>query len=176
MLTVKGFHRTPNGTQFDIDSDEYMGGGQNIMYLLVDGVLETYMEPYDLPADVCLSALLIDAFYDDVTAPFSDDEGAAEKFAAIGKMANKRISWKCDKKALISAVRVDEGEPGPVAARAIATKIRHAENAQGHRRLREERLADDYVASLPKRQREIPRMDKRPVAEGSVGLAIEFVP
>lgn len=152
MIRVKGFDRPEiagaKGTQIQVESDEYLGGGHDIRFLLVDGILETYTIPYNLPAGVCLSVLLLDAFYDDVTAPFSDDPQAVGKFLKISKLADKRIVWECDKNALLSAVTLDLDDPESVAGTWIATERMLAERAVGHQRRREELLADSMVGDL----------------------------
>jgi hypothetical protein len=153
-----------------------MGGGQNIMFLLIDGVLETYMEPYELPAETCLSVMLLDAFYDDVETPPSDDPDAAKKFKEIAKLAAKRMTWTADKKALLEAVVIDPEDTESPAGAARARRQVMAEKAAGYQRVKEERKAADMVDSLPSAIRSQRRHRGSVAPEASVGLAINFVP
>lgn len=180
MLRVKSFHRPQitngSGTQINLSCDEYMGGTNNIVYLLLDGILETYMHHYGFDAGVCLSVLLLDPYYDDVTAPFTDDENAAEKFLAIAELAEERIVWECDKNELLAMVTLDEDDAESVAGTWLAHRRDMEEKAAGYQRMQEERLAAQFVDSLPTALRGQSRDLDPAKPDASVGLAIEFVP
>lgn len=152
MIRIKGFHRPEivgaKGTQIAIESDEFLGGGNDIRYLLVDGFLETYMEFYKLPADVCFSVMMLDAFYDDVDVPLTDDPLAKQKFMKISKLAEQRIVWQCDKSLLMATATID-GD-GPASEPETSKQIKRAREftVAAFQRRQEELLGDSMVGDL----------------------------
>ena len=175
MITIESFGRTQvadgNGTQIDILVDEFLGMKDvRCPFLLVDGVLETYMEGYEATAEEALSALLLDAFNDDIEVlPFLD-EGAKEGFKKIAAMEKSRAKWQCDKKGLVATALLPKDSPKTLARREMKEK------AKGYIRAKEERLAAEFVDTLPTATRTQPRNLNPEKPEPSLGLAIQFVP
>lgn len=183
MLRIMGFNEPEvvggKGVQILVESDEFAAGQEeavDIRYLLVIGLLENYMELYKSPAGVCLTAMLLDAFYDDIEIPHWQLPDAPEQVDAIAAMAGERMEWHCDRNALLSLVTIDQDDPESVAGTWIAHRQKGIERGQAFLKMQEERLADEYITAMPDAQRSLPR-DLTPVeANGNVGLGIEFVP
>lgn len=161
MLTIKSYERSEgaHGTQLTVRSDEFMGGGMgDIPYLLIDGVLETYIDAYGYPPGVCLSVMLLDAFYDDIEAPHSGDAGAAFKFLRIAGLAEERMVFECDRDALLAAVTLAEDDAASVAGTWAASRAATEEAAAGYRRRKEEMLGDAIVSDMQVTRRDQPGM------------------
>jgi hypothetical protein len=177
MLRILGLTKQSNGVLLTVESDEFMPDDPtaDIRYIMAYGILETYMDHYGFPPGASLTALLLDAFYEDVEMPHWETD-FEEEFKRIVALGPDRIEWLCDKNEVLAAVTIAPDDPQSVAGTWVATKRALAEKAQGYQRLKEERLAAEFVDSLPVAIRTQPR-DPNPVApEASVGLAINFVP
>lgn len=177
MLRILGYEKQPNGVLLTVESDEFMPDDPtaDLRYIMADGILETYLEHYGFPAGASLTALLIDAFYEDVEMPHWETD-YEEEFKRIVALGPDRIEWQCDKNELLAAVTIAEDDAESVAGSWLAMKREMAEKAEGYQRMKEERQAADFVDSLPVAIRTQPR-DLSPILpEASVGLAINFVP
>ena len=174
MLRVKAFEVEGNqGVRVIVKSDEFKyGEGGDISYILARGILESYMEGYGQPAGECLDVLLLDAFYEDLEVlPFLD-EGAIERFESIASQASKRMKWQCDRDALLSAVTIDPDDSDSwISKRAVL-----AEKAQGYKRLKEERQADEFISAMPTEHRRLPRRSRPVSTSRPVESGITFVP
>lgn len=178
MLRVMSFEKLTNGTTLFVESDEFMPDDPtaDIRYLLINGILETYLERYGFPAGASLTALLLDAFYDDIEIPHWSADSAAEEFQRIVAMGDDRMEWHCDKDELLSAVTIDEDDPEQVAGTWLAIRNANAERAASFQKLREERLADEFITVMATEQRTQPR-DTAPASTfGTVESGITFVP
>lgn len=180
MLRIMSFHRPEiqggAGTQLAIESDEFMGGGADIRYLLADGILETYLDRYGFPAGASLTALLLDAFYDDIDMPHWQEPGALDRFEEIVAMGPDRIEWRCDKNELLSTVTLAADDPETVAGSWNAIRRDHAEKAEGWVRLQEERAADEFISVMTSEQRSQPRDPEPASTSQTVESGITFVP
>ena len=177
MLRILAFDKQSNGVVITVESDEFMPDepDADIRYLMANGILETYQYHYDFPAGASLTALLLDAFYEDITMPHWEED-YEEEFKRIVALGPERIEWRCDKNELLAAVTVDEDDAEQVAGSWVAIRNENLKRAEAFAKTEEERQAAEFVDSLPMAIRTQPR-DLDPVApEASVGLAINFVP
>jgi hypothetical protein len=178
MLRVLGFERlNDNGTTLLVESDEFMPDQPDldIRYLLGDGILETYLHHYGFPAGASLTALLLDAFYEDIEMPHWETDHE-EEFKRIVALGPERIEWHCDKNELLAAVTLDEDNAGSVAGTWVALREEYANRAAAFQKTQEEQLAAEFVDSMPVEIRTQPRNPNPAMPETSVGLAINFVP
>lgn len=179
MLRVLGYSKQNNATAVMCSSDEaFPESDANIPYLLMDGLLESYMMAYDLPAGAALIMLLLDAFYEDITAPYADDPDLTSKANEIVDQADDRMEWHCDRNELLAAITVDPND-NPTSAASMWIRGIEDKKVQGeaHQRMQEERIADDFVSAMPKELRQLPKATEPTVPPGApVSLAIQFVP
>lgn len=178
MLRVMGYERlNAHGTTLLIESDEYMPGEDlDIRYLLADGILETYLDHYGFPAGASLTALLLDAFYDDIEIPHWSLDSAVDDFAAIVAKGDELMEWHCDKNELLSVVTIAEDDPEAVAGTWVAIRDANAMRAASFQKLAEERLADEFVSVMPTEARTIPRDLSSASTSQNVESGITFVP
>lgn len=177
MLRILDYQTQPNGVVIIVESDEFMPDDPtaDIRYLMAYGILETYLDHYGFPAGASLTALLLDAFYEDIDMPHWETD-YEEEFKRIVALGPDRIEWHCDKNELLSAVTVDEDDPQSVAGTWVAMRNANAERAASFQKTAEERLADEFVSVMPTEQRVSPRDLTTPDQPASVGLGITFVP
>lgn len=149
MLRILSWEKQTSGTLLTVESDEFMPDDPtaDIRYILADGILETYQEHYGYPAGASLTALLIDAFYDDVDMPHWETDYSAE-FERIVAMAPDRLEWQCDRNELLSTITLAVDNPDSVAGSWSAIKADMADNMRGFHRRQEELLADDWMGVI----------------------------
>lgn len=177
MLRVLSFEKQAVGTALTVESDEFMPDDPtaDLRYFLADGILETYLHSYGFPAGASLTALLLDAFYEDVEMPHWETD-YEEEFKRIVALGPERIEWQCDRDELLSTVTLALDNPDSVAGSWSAIKAEMREKAEGFQRLKEERLADEFVGEMPREVANMPR-DLSPLpADAPVALGIQFVP
>lgn len=177
MLRILAFDKQSNGVVIAVESDEFMPDDPtaDIRYLMAYGILETYLYHYGFPPGASLTALMLDAFYEDVEMPHweNDYEEELKRIVALGP---DRIEWQCDKNELLAAVTIEEDDPEQVAGTWVAVRQQNEERAASFKKTEEERQAAEFVDSLPVAIRTQPRDASLVAPEASVGLAINFVP
>jgi hypothetical protein len=176
MLRILGFEKQAIGVLLTVESDEFMPDdpSADIRYILAFGILETYLSNYGFPAGASLTALLLDAFYDDVDMPHWEGD-YEEEFQRIVAMGPERIEWHCDRDELLSAVTIDEDDPESVSGTWIAIRDVNAMRAASFAKLQEERLADEFISVMPVDQRTAPRDPSPASTPQTVESGITFV-
>lgn len=190
MLRITGHIKNLGGVAITVDD-----GKDPRLHILRTGILEQYMGAYGLEAGETLTLLLADGHLDGIDAPPIGDPEATTKNKAAIKKANGLIKWDIDRDQVLADVTMAEDtaemvrstwaetvkqtpEPELTAEEQLRKQFeRKKATVEGHKRLREERLADDIVSSMPahlRRQPRTPESAKR--ADVPVGLAIQFVP
>jgi len=176
MLRIMRYERQKEATVIVCRSDEQFPEDDiDIPYFMPDGMLESYMNGYELAAGATLTMLMLDAYYDDITAPLPDDPDRDERVDEIIAQDNDRIEWHIDKNELLAGITMEDDTPGSVVDSWRRLKEGHAALAEGHQQLQEERQAAEFVDSLPSAMRAQPRDTTGVSRDGSVALAIQFV-
>lgn len=177
MLRILGYEKQAPGVLLTVESDEFMPDDPtaDLRYVMANGILETYLDHYGFPAGASLTALLLDAFYEDIEMPHWEGD-YEEEFKRIVAMGPDRIEWHCDKNELLAAITIDEDDAEQVAGTWVAVRKANEARAASFQKLAEERLADEFISLMPTGLRSQPRDPGSASTPASVDLGITFVP
>lgn len=143
MLKVTSFEKTSDYSKFTVDK----GDGVGYVWILRDGILEQYMEAYQMQAGECFLMLLLDAMDDSVFIPQSDESGARETIAYLMKQADE-VEWVSDKDEILAQVTLANDSASEVAKTWRIQRQAQEALATSHQRRQEEILGDEMVGEL----------------------------
>jgi hypothetical protein len=171
MPKVLDFERYGKSSRITISNGE-----REMLWILADGNLETYMEAYQLMPGEAFALILLDICDDSVDVPPYLQEDMRGIVEDILKKSNT-IEWAegLDRDEVLSQITVSRDTAPELSQTWRENRLRDEEAIAANQNRQMELEAAEYVDALPASVRAQPRDNDSIQAMDSLGLAIQFV-
>lgn len=144
MPKVTGFQKQSGSSQVYLEYDN----GESTVVLLYDGILETYMENYQLMPGDALTMICLDTLDDTIDVPPYLQPGMRDIVDEILAKSDSLV-WdeSLDRNEVLAQITVAEDTAPELSASWRLQRIREEEVSKAYARRQEELLADEFMGT-----------------------------